>query len=183
MLVSLTRLCVGLRVLSTEGKPFMRRLLALALAFCLWFGFAPHASAATPGNNLTPCSENARFIQRASAATTAQAKARFDRYSQAVCGTDGLPRLIVDGRWDHAGDFTIPGLMFLYIAGWIGWAGRTYIRAVGKEKDALMKEVVLDLPLVVKCSLAGATWPLAAFQQFSSGDLTAKKSEITVSPR
>ena len=32
-------------------------------------------------------------------------------YSQASCGEDGLPRLIVDG-WSHAGDFVYPGIMF-----------------------------------------------------------------------
>jgi hypothetical protein len=30
-------------------------------------------------------------------------------YSQASCGEDGLPHLIVDGRWSHAGDLSIPG--------------------------------------------------------------------------
>ena len=78
----------------------MRRLFALALSALLVFGFAPVAKADVAG--LTPCSESARFQQRASAASTPQAKARFDMYSQAVCGEDGLPHLIVDGRWDHA---------------------------------------------------------------------------------
>ena len=66
----------------------MRRLFALALSALLVFGFAPVAKADVAG--LTPCSESARFQQRASAATTPQAKARFEMYSQAVCGEDGL---------------------------------------------------------------------------------------------
>ena len=47
---------------------------------------------------------------------------RFDRYGKAglLCGTDGLPHLITDGRWNHSGEFVIPGLFFLYIADWIG---------------------------------------------------------------
>ena len=53
----------------------MRRLFALALSALLVFGFAPVAKADVAG--LTPCAESARFQQRASAATTAQAKARF----------------------------------------------------------------------------------------------------------
>jgi len=26
-----------------------------------------------------------------------------------LCGTDGYPHLIVDGRWSHAGEFVSPG--------------------------------------------------------------------------
>ncbi len=159
----------------------MRRLFALVLAVCLWFGFAPHASADVAG--LTPCSENARFVQRAKMASTEQAKARFERYSEALCGTDGLPHLVVDGRLDHAGDFLIPGLLFLYIAGYIGWAGRSYLIAIRGEKDANMKEIVIDIPLAIKCSLGAATWPLAAFGEMTSGKMFAKDNEITVSPR
>ena len=61
-----------------------------------------------------------------------QTKLRFDRYgkSNLLCGTDGLPHLIVDGRLDHAGEFMLPGVMFLYTTGWIGWAGRKYIQTV-----------------------------------------------------
>ena len=159
----------------------MRRLLALVLAVCLWLSFAPTASADIAG--LTPCSESAAFQQRAKGATTDQAKARFERYSEALCGAEGLPHLIVDGRLDHAGDFTIPGVMFLYIAGWIGWAGRSYLIAIRAGGNAAEKEIAIDLPLAIKCSLGAATWPLAAFGELSSGKLTVKDSEITVSPR
>ncbi len=69
-----------------------------------------------------------------------------------VCGTDGLPHLIVDGRWNHAGDFMIPGVMFLYIAGCIGWAGREYLKAT-RGKGANMKEIQIDLSVAFK-----ATW-------------------------
>ena len=100
----------------------MRRLFAVLISALLIFGFAPVAKADVAG--LTPCAESARFQQRAAAATTDQAKARFAMYSQASCGADGLPHLIVDGRLSHAGDFIIPGVAFLYIAGCIGWAGR-----------------------------------------------------------
>jgi photosystem I subunit 3 len=104
-------------------------------------------------------------------------------YSQAVCGADGLPHLIVDGRWSHAGDFVIPGIAFLYIAGTIGWAGRGYLQAVRGDKDATMKEIQIDLPLAFKSTLAAATWPLAAFGELTSGKLTEVDSKITISPR
>lgn len=159
----------------------MRRLFALVLAVCLWFSFAPMASADIAG--LTPCSESSAFTQRANAATTAQAKARFERYSQALCGTDGLPHLVVDGRFSHAGDFTIPGVMFLYIAGWIGWAGRSYVIWARGTKNPAENEIIINIPVAIGCSLSAALWPLAALGEFTSGKLTAKENEITVSPR
>ena len=159
----------------------MRRLFALALSALLVFGFAPVAKADVAG--LTPCSESARFQQRASAASTPQAKARFDMYSEAVCGEDGLPHLIVDGRWDHAGDFVYPGLMFLYVAGCIGWSGRESLKATRGTKEQYMKEIQIDFQLALKSLIASATWPLAAVREFTSGKLLEDDSKITVSPR
>ncbi|MEB3306695.1 MAG: Photosystem I reaction center subunit III [Cyanobacteriota bacterium] len=159
----------------------MRRFFAAVLSAFLLFGLVPAARADVAG--LTPCAENARFQQRAATATTAQAKARFELYGQALCGNDGLPHLIVDGRWSHAGDFIIPGIAFLYIAGCIGWAGRSYLIAVRPGKDAQMKEIQIDLPLAFKSTLAAATWPLAAFGAFTSGNLVESDDKVTVSPR
>jgi photosystem I subunit 3 len=81
------------------------------------------------------------------------------------------------------GDFFIPSVLFLYIAGWIGWAGRSYVIAVRDEKNAEMQEVVINVPLAISKMLAAATWPLLAFGEFTSGKLIADESEITVSPR
>lgn len=159
------------------------RLCAVLLSAFLLFGFAPAAKADASVAGLTPCSESPRFQQRAAAAKTDQAKARFEMYSQALCGTDGLPHLIVDGRWSHAGDFLIPGIAFLYIAGCIGWAGRTYLIAIRGSKDATMKEIQIDLPLAFKSTLAAASWPLAAFGEFTGKKLTEADDKITVSPR
>ena len=159
----------------------MRRLFAVLISALLLFGFAPVAKADVAG--LTPCSESARFQQRAANASTPQAKARFEMYSQAVCGADGLPHLIVDGRLSHAGDFIIPGIAFLYIAGCIGWAGRSYLIAIRGDKDATMKEIQIDLPLAFKSTLGAATWPIAAFAELSGGKLTESDSKVTVSPR
>lgn len=159
----------------------MRRLFALVFAALLWLSAVPAASAAVAG--LTPCSESAAFIARAEAAATPQAEARFERYASALCGEEGLPHLIVDGRWSHAGDFIIPGLMFLYIAGWIGWVGRAYLIEVHKRKDPVNYEIFIDVPLAMQCALSGFTWPVAAFQEFSSGTLTVADSKVTTSPR
>jgi photosystem I subunit 3 len=159
----------------------MRRLFAVLISAFLIFGFAPMAHADLAG--LTPCAESTRFQQRASQATTDQAKARFANYSQALCGTDGLPRLIVDGRFSHAGDFLIPGLLFLYIAGTIGWAGRSYLIAIRGSKDATMREIQIDLPLAFKSTLSAAVWPLAAFSEFAGGKMVEADAKVTVSPR
>ncbi|MGD1930808.1 MAG: Photosystem I reaction center subunit III [Leptolyngbyaceae cyanobacterium] len=166
----------------------MRRLFALALVISLWFGFALPASASIAGDNvsgLTPCGENAAFQKRAAAATTDKAKARFDFYgnSSLLCADDGLPHLIVDGDLAHLGEFIIPSLLFLYIAGWIGWVGRAYLIAVRGEKGPEEKEIIIDVPLAVKCSLSGFAWPLTATKDIISGEMFAKDDEITVSPR
>ena len=112
-------------------------------------------------------------------------KARFAKYSNAgiLCGTEGLPHLIADGRWNHAGDFMLPGLLFIYITGWIGWVGRSYLQAIALTSKPTEKEIVIDVPLAVKFSLSGFTWPLAAIQEFTSGNLLSPDDDITVSPR
>ncbi|MEM8805683.1 MAG: Photosystem I reaction center subunit III [Cyanobacteria bacterium P01_G01_bin.38] len=166
----------------------MRRLFALALVVCLWFGFAAPASAGVAGDNvagLTPCGESAAFQQRAANASTDAAKARFEFYanSSLLCGEDGLPHLIVDGDFAHLGEFIIPSILFLYITGWIGWAGRSYIIGARKAGKAEEKEIIIDLPLAIASSLGGAAWPLVAFKEMASGEMFANDNEITVSPR
>lgn len=165
----------------------MKRLLALILIVTLWFNFAPAASADGVAG-LTPCSENPAFQQKSKSFRNTtddpqSGKNRAERYGAALCGADGYPHLIVDGRWDHMGDFFIPSLLFLYITGWIGWAGRAYLIANRGSKDAELKEVVLDLAGALKSMITAAAWPLLAVQEYLSGTLTAKDSEIPVSPR
>ncbi|MEM9150212.1 MAG: Photosystem I reaction center subunit III [Cyanobacteria bacterium P01_F01_bin.3] len=166
----------------------MRRLFALALVLCLSFGFAAPATAGISGDNvagLTPCSESAAFQQRAAAATTESAKNRFEFYANTnlLCGPEGLPHLVVDGDLTHAGEFLIPGLMFLLVAGWIGWSGRSYIVATRSDKTPEEKEIIIDVPLAIRCALGATAWPLLAVKELTSGKLFAKKEEITVSPR
>ena len=164
----------------------MRRLLALIFAATLWFSFVSPASA--DFSNLTPCSESPAFQARAASALNTtddpnSGKKRFERYSQALCGEEGLPRLIVDGRFTHAGDFLIPSILFLYIAGWIGWAGRSYLQAIQKQKNPEDKEINIDLPLAVGKMIGGFAWPAIAFGEIASGAMFAKDDEIPVSPR
>ena len=168
----------------------MRKLLTLVLAFAisltLWANFAPTASADL--SHLTPCGESAAYQQKAKSFrnTTSDPQSgqkRAERYAEALCGPEGYPHLVVDGRLDHAGDFLIPGILFLYMAGWIGWVGRAYLIAIRDEKNAEMKEIIIDVPLALNKMLFGFLWPVQAFGEFSSGQLTVKDSEIPVSPR
>ena len=167
----------------------MQRLFALVLVIGFWFNFAPPASASAQAN-LVPCSESPAFLQRAKDArnTTSDPNSgakRFERYAQAQCGPEGLPHLIVDGRLDRAGDFIIPSILFLYIAGWIGWSARSYLQAVKNLEGAASesKEVIIDVPLALKCVSSGLLWPVGSVKELLSGELTAKDEEITVSPR
>lgn len=165
----------------------MRRLLALIFAVTLWFGCATAASADVAG--LVPCSESSAFQQRAKDAkdTIGDPKSgenRFDAYSKTfLCGPDGLPRIIADGSLSHANEFIFPGLLFLYIAGWIGWVGRAYLISIRNEPNPELKEVIIDVPRALKFMLSGFIWPLAAVKELLSGELTAKEEEIPVSPR
>ncbi|MBD1871059.1 Photosystem I reaction center subunit III [Oculatella sp. FACHB-28] len=160
----------------------MQRLFALVLVLFLWAGFAPPASADVSG--LTPCADTPAFQQRASNAKTEQAKKRFDFYGDnLLCGPEGLPHLVVDGRLNHAGEFLIPGILFLYIAGLIGWSGRSYLISVRGEKDPEMNEVVIDVPRAIGIILSSLLWPLAAIKELLSGELVAKEEEIPISPR
>ena len=164
----------------------MRRVFALLLVMTLWFNFAPEANAL--GANLVPCKDSPAFQELALNArnTTTDpesGKKRFERYSQALCGPEGYPHLIVDGSLDHAGDFLIPSILFLYIAGWIGWVGRAYLQAIKTGSDAEQKEIQIDLGIALPIITSGFAWPAAAIKELLSGELTAKDSEITVSPR
>ena len=114
-----------------------------------------------------------------------QTKARFDKYGKSglMCGKDGLPHLITDGDFKHAPEFMIPGVMFLYIAGWIGWAGRKYLSTVAQTANPTEKEIIIDVPAFLKIMASGFLWPLAAWKEFTSGNLVASSSDVTVSPR
>lgn len=164
----------------------MRKLLALILAAVLWLNFAPTATADDYG--LVPCSESAAYLQKSKSFvnTTADPQSgqkRAERYAEALCGPEGYPHLVVDGRWDHAGDFMIPGLMFLYVAGWIGWVGRSYLIAIRSEKNPEMKEIIIDVPLAIKLMMGGFAWPAMAFGEIASGKMAVKDSDIPISPR
>jgi len=185
----------------------MKRLNLLALFFTVLLVFTPDKALADIGG-LTKCSESSVFNKRLKTSVKKleqrktqyevdspsalalqqqieRTQARFDKYSRAdlLCGADGLPHLIADGRWSHAGEFIIPGFGFIYISGWIGWVGRKYIRTVSQTKNPTEKEIIIDVPLALKIMTTGYIWPISAWQELVSNRLIVPKDEITVSPR
>ncbi|KAM6551624.1 hypothetical protein CsatB_001432 [Cannabis sativa] len=170
---------------------------ALALSSIL-ISAAPMPAAADIAG-LTPCKDSKQFAKRekqqikklesslklyaadsapalAINATIEKTKRRFDFYGKSglLCGADGLPHLIVSGDQRHWGEFITPGLLFLYIAGWIGWVGRSYLIAIRGEKKPTQKEIIIDVPLATGLVFRGFSWPVAAYREFVNGDLIAK---------
>ena len=185
----------------------MKRFNLITLIFLALLTFTPYQAYAEIGG-LTKCSESPAFNKRLNSSvkkleqrlSTYQAdtppalalkqqidrtKARFDKYgrSDLLCGTDGLPHLVADGRWSHAAEFIIPGFGFIYISGWIGWVGRKYLRSVSTTKNPAESEIIINVPLALKIMTTGYIWPISAWQELISGDLIVSKDEITVSPR
>ena len=185
----------------------MKRLNLISLLFLVVLAFAPNQASADIGG-LTKCSESPAFTKRLNTSVKKleqrlskyeagtppalaleqqieRTKARFDKYgrSELLCGTDGLPHLVADGRWSHAAEFILPGFGFIYISGWIGWVGRKYVRAVSTTKNPAESEIIINVPLALKIMTTGFMWPISAWQELISGDLVAPKEEVTVSPR
>ena len=185
----------------------MKRFNLITLLFLVLFSFTPNQASADIGG-LTKCSDSPAFTKRLNTSVkkleqrisnyeadsppalalqqqVERTKARFDKYSRSdlLCGTDGLPHLVADGRWTHAAEFIIPGVGFIYISGWIGWVGRKYLRAVSTTKNPAESEIIINVPLALKIMTTGYIWPISAWQELISGELVAPKDEITVSPR
>lgn len=181
---------------SSTASPLRAFSAALALSSILLS--APQPAAADIAG-LTPCKESKQFAKRerqqlkklesslklyapdsapalAIKATMEKTKRRFENYGKQglLCGTDGLPHLIVSGDQRHWGEFITPGILFLYIAGWIGWVGRSYLIAIRDEKKPTQKEIIIDVPLASRLVFRGFSWPVAAYREFLNGELVAK---------
>ena len=184
----------------------MQRLLIFFLTFSLFSLTPKMASADVSG--LVPCKDSPKFKSRLDQSVKKlnsrlvnyqegtpsylaleeqikKTETRFDKYGKQglLCGADGLPHLIADGRWSHAGEFIIPGFVFLYIAGWIGWAGRSYLQFSKKTSKPNENEIIIDVPVAIGMMSSGFLWPLSAWNELVSGDLLVSGDEVTVSPR
>jgi len=185
----------------------MKRFNIITLLLAVLITINPNMASAEIGG-LTKCSESPAFTKRLNASVKKlqqrasqyetdsppalalqqqieRTQARFDKYSRSelLCGTDGLPHLIADGRWSHAAEFILPGFGFIYISGWIGWVGRKYLRAVSTSTNPSESEIIINVPLALKIMSTGYIWPISAWQELISNDLVAVSEEITVSPR
>jgi photosystem I subunit 3 len=185
----------------------MKRFNIITLILAVLITINPNIASAEIGG-LTKCSESPAFAKRLKASVKKleqrmstyetgtppalalqqqieRTEARFDKYSRSelLCGNDGLPHLIADGRWSHAAEFILPGFGFIYISGWIGWVGRKYLRAISTTKNPAESEIIINVPLALKIMTTGYIWPISAWQEFVSGDLIASADEVTVSPR
>ena len=159
-------------------------------------------------NNLTLCKESPAFHKRFLATTKklenrkklytqgskeylAIAKEiernenKFQKYEQSnlLCGKEGLPHLIVSGDLKHSHEFLMPGILFIYIAGWIGWVGRKYVIYAALNENPFEKEIILDVPAAFSMMSAGFGWPINALKEFKLGKFLVPENEITVSPR
>jgi photosystem I subunit 3 len=182
--------------------------IAIFTIFCVGlFVIQPSKVEATFGA-LTPCKESAPFKKRLTKSVKKlesrlklytpgtkeatslikeidQTKNRFARYESTnlLCGKEGLPRIIASGQWDHANEFIIPGILFLYITGWIGWVGRKYIRYASTTSNAFENEIIINVPVALAIMNSGFLWPVDAWKEFASGDLLASDDDVTISPR
>jgi photosystem I subunit 3 len=112
-------------------------------------------------------------------------KGRFVKYGEQglLCGVDGLPHLIADGRLNHAGEFLAPGFLFLYIAGYIGWAGRSYLKYTRMIEKPNEGEIIINVPVAIGMISATFLWPFLAWNELILGELFASSEDVTVSPR
>jgi photosystem I subunit 3 len=184
----------------------MKRWFLYFLTFFIFAGTPNMANADVAG--LVPCKDSAVFKRRldgqvkklsarlenyeegtpaylALEAQIDKTKVRFDKYGKQglLCGADGLPHLIADGRPSHAGEFVVPGIGFLYIAGYIGWAGRSYLQYTKKTDKPNENEIIINVPVAIGMMSASFLWPLAAWKELVSGELLVPSNEVTVSPR
>jgi photosystem I subunit 3 len=189
-------------------KKFLKNI-SLVSVFSLFFFFQMEVNPANADFNvLTPCKESPAFQKRLNTSVKKlenrlklytpeskealalikqldKTKGRFERYgnSSLLCGKDGLPRIIASGQWDHANEFIIPGLLFLYITGWIGWVGRKYVRYASQTENPFENEIIINVPVALAIMTSGFLWPIDAWKEFASGDLLASDDDVTLSPR
>ncbi|MEO1095019.1 MAG: Photosystem I reaction center subunit III [Cyanobacteria bacterium J06638_28] len=160
----------------------MRQILMIALSLLLWVGIMPPALAVSD-THLTPCQDSIAFQERMQNAPQGY---YFDQPYQAyssnlLCGDDGLPHLQL--RLDRAIDIVIPFAIFFYFAGFVGWSGRAYLIGSKQSSKPEEMEIFINIPLAIRSFTQGLLWPLVVFKEVTTGEFTAKDSELSISPR
>ena len=62
-------------------------------------------------------------------------------------------------------------LCSLYITGWIGWSGRSYLQFAKKTDKPNENEIIINVPVAIGMMSASFLWPLAAWKELVSGEL------------
>jgi photosystem I subunit 3 len=181
---------------------FITKNLTVIIASLLFFNISESKA---EFSNLVPCDQSSNFQKRLNSsikklenrlklynsenkALTKEieaTKARFERYSNSnlLCGKEGLPRIIATGQWDHANEFVIPGVLFLYITGWIGWVSRKYLNYASTTENAFENEIIINVPIALSIMNSGFLWPVDAWKEFMAGDLLISQENESTSPR
>ena len=193
--------------MSVNSQPLFKQIYSFTI-LALFSFFLTNQVANAEFSNLVKCKESPAFEKRLTAETKKlqnrlkfynpeskeanvlikeieATKARFERYgnSSLLCGKEGLPRIIVTGQWDHTSEFVLPGILFIYITGWIGWVGRKYIQFSARTENPFENEIIINVPKALAIVSSGFLWPIESWKEFTTGKLLASSDEITVSPR
>jgi photosystem I subunit 3 len=189
---------------------FLKKSIQIFFSFflSLLFSSVEIASAANGYSNLVPCKESAPFQKRFTTSVKKLetrlklyekdtkeylalvkkidfTKKRFENYknSSLLCGKEGLPRIIASGDLAHSSEFIFPAIIFIYIAGWIGWVARKYVQWASLSENSFENEIIINIPIAISMANSGFLWPLDAWKELVSGKLIASQDDISVSPR
>ncbi len=127
-------------MISNLSKLFFKSFTIFLFSFTLAKSQITYAADSSSSSNLIYCKDSAPFQKRLSTSVKKlenrlnlyeknskeylslikkieSTKDRFEKYKNQnlLCGKEGLPRIIATGQWDRANEFTIPGILMIYI--------------------------------------------------------------------
>jgi photosystem I subunit 3 len=94
-----------------------------------------------------------------------------------LCGEmDGLPRVGITSL----GEFIFPSILFIYIAGCIGWAGRSYLNEIarGTIEDRVEGEYIINVPIAIRVMFNSLRWPQLSLSELISGKLVNSDTNV-----
>jgi hypothetical protein len=132
----------------------------------------------------TSYTASSTYEEFASVQSSLNTLSRLEAYETAgfLCGSsDGLPRIL-----PNSGSFFIVGSTFIYIAGCISRAVRTYSRVATKLPDPTAQtefEAKLDLGVAAASIAISLLWPVILPADLRANKLVTPSANVTVSPR
>jgi photosystem I subunit 3 len=115
--------------------------------------------------------------------TIKRTELRFEKYKNLNCGSDGLPHIALGSA---SRQVIAPGLLFLYISGWIGWVGRKYVQYTNSIPDPSERpfaEIIINVPKALKIMSEGYKWPIDLATELRTNKFFIPDDEIRTSPR